>query len=104
MENGIYLIKVGRGVIQGLCPSGVKLEEQTKSIHYRPMHGYTKPNILLCSRTYLIDLSYFAEYLTFRKSKGIYYTLKESGGTTYFVLDHVLNLSLHGDDKKDTEV
>lgn len=52
----------------------------------------------------LIDLSYFAEYLTFRKSKGIYYTLKESGGTTYFVLDHVLNLSLHGDDKKDTEV
>ena len=30
MENGIYLIKFRREVIQGLCPTGIKLEEQTK--------------------------------------------------------------------------
>jgi len=51
---------------------------------------------------------YFAEYLTFRKSKGIYYPLishePKEVECAYLILDHMLNLSLHSDNKQDTKV
>ena len=68
------------------------------------MLGY--PNTSLPTHPTKSPATYLAEYLTFRKSKGIYYTLisRDTRGSGYLILDHVLNLSLHSDDEQDTKV
>jgi hypothetical protein len=73
---------------------------------YLLLHMHLPTNRIPSLRIPSSYTAYFAEYLTFRKSKGMYLTpleLLEKGGW-YFIFNHVLDLSFHGDDEEDTEV
>ena len=69
-----------------------------------PAYAWLHESQYVIPSTLIFDTNYFAEYFTFRKSKGMYYQSDQEISGTYFILNHVLNLSFHGDDKKDAKV